>query len=110
MAGQVGFFLSDAVSEGTGFQVIPRLPGDHLGFFLTAPFLQVIPRSHEYNLLHPDGSSTLADPELLPGAPGVDDAISVQAQAGDAVFFDRERFVLSDLEAAPPESRCTRTP
>ena len=71
----------------------------------------MIPRSHKYNLLHPDGSSTLADPGLLPGAPGVDDAISVQAQAGDAVFFDRERLKLSDLEeAAPPERRCTRTP
>ena len=80
-----------------------RLPGDptfmpHTGAADSSPSadphpFQVIPRSHKYNLLHPDGSSTLADPELLPGAPGVDDAISVQAQAGDAVFFDRERFV-----------------
>ena len=57
----------------------------------------MIPRSHKYNLLHPDGSSTLADPGLLPGAPGVDDAISVQAQAGDAVFFDRERLKVAYL-------------
>ena len=64
---QVGYFLTDATSEGTGFQVIPG--------------------SHKHNLLNADGSSTLAEP--TDGAPTTADAISVQVQAGDAVFFDR---------------------
>ena len=59
--------MTDATSEGTGFQVIPR--------------------SHKYNLLNPDGSSALAEP--IDGAPTTADAVSVQVKAGDAVFFDR---------------------
>ena len=55
---KVGFFLTDATSDATGFQVIPG--------------------SHKHNLLQADGSSTLADPSLSPGAPTTADAISVQ--------------------------------
>ena len=64
---QVGYFLTDATSEGTGFQVIPK--------------------SHKFNLLNPDGSSALIEPNA--GAPTTADAISIQVKAGDAVFFDR---------------------
>ena len=45
--------------------------------------------SHKHNLLNPDGSSTLADPSLDPEAPTPEDAVSVQVQKGDAIFFDR---------------------
>eukprot|EP01043_Picozoa_sp_COSAG02_P003984 COSAG02_NODE_100_length_36897_cov_9.681749_44_plen_86_part_00 len=48
---------------------------------------QVIPGSHKHNLLNADGSSMLFNP--ADGAPTTADAISVQVQAGDAVFFDR---------------------
>jgi ectoine hydroxylase len=67
---KVGYFLTDSTSDGTGFQVIPG--------------------SHNFNLLQPSGASALASPQLLPsGAPGAADAISVRVRAGDAVLFDR---------------------
>ena len=91
---KVGYFLSDATSDGTGFQVIPG----------ACPWCSVCATadgasrslaswngagSHKHNLLNPDGSSTLADPSLDPEAPTPEDAVSVQVQKGDAIFFDR---------------------
>ena len=89
---KVGYFLSDATSDGTGFQVIPGAC-PWCSFCATAGGRQDLwPRgagSHKHNLLNPDGSSTLADPSLDPEAPTPEDAVSVQVQKGDAIFFDR---------------------
>ena len=77
---KVGFFLTDALDESNGFQVIPG--------------------SHKHNLSKPDGTTALGDGwagldagERASGAadaaPTSNDAVAVLAKAGDAVLFDR---------------------